>query len=158
MEYEVRHVRPDEHRLLEDFFYEAIYVPEGFEGEVPRSIIYDDPKCRAAFEDFGSRLDDCALVAVVAGKVVGACWVRTTDEYGHIDDGIPSFSIGGHGRNHESNECGRKTMANAYCGLCDCRRGDNGGRCAFLRGLFRAAATYGIGFTRCLRNCCCEGI
>ena len=27
------------------------------------------------------------------GIVVGACWVRTTDEYGHIDDATPSFSI-----------------------------------------------------------------
>ena len=30
---------------------------------------------------------------VAEGKVVGACWVRTTDEYGHIDDVTPSFSI-----------------------------------------------------------------
>ena len=25
--------------------------------------------------------------------MVGACWVRTTDEYGHVDDATPSFSI-----------------------------------------------------------------
>lgn len=24
---------------------------------------------------------------------MGACWVRTTDEYGHIDDETPSFPI-----------------------------------------------------------------
>ena len=83
----------DEHPLLEDFLYEAIFVPEGFEGEVPRSIIYDDAKCLAAFEGFGTLPDDRAVVAVVDGMVVGACWVRTTDEYGHIDDETPSFSI-----------------------------------------------------------------
>ena len=68
-------------------------MPEGFEGEVPRSVIHDDPKCRAAFEGFGALPDDRAVVAVVDSEVVGACWVRTTDEYGHIDDGTPSFSI-----------------------------------------------------------------
>ncbi len=93
MEYEVRDIRQDEWPLLEDFLYGAIYVPEGFEGEVPRSVIYDDPKCRAAFERFGSLPDDRAVVAVVDGEVVGACWVRTTDEYGHIDDETPSLSI-----------------------------------------------------------------
>ena len=93
MEYLIRDMRHSEWPLLEEFLYEAIYVPEGFEGEVPRSVVYDDPKCRAAFEGFGSLPDDRAVVAVVDGKVVGACWVRTTDEYGHIDDATPSFSI-----------------------------------------------------------------
>ena len=93
MDYTIRHLRNGEQSLLEDFLYEAIYVPEGFEGEIPRSIIYDDPKCRAAFEDFGTLGDDRALVAEVDGCIVGACWVRTTDEYGHIDNTTPSFSI-----------------------------------------------------------------
>ncbi len=90
---EVRDIKPCEWPLIEDFLYEAIYVPEGFEGEVPRSVIYDDPKCRAAFEGFGSLSDDRAVVAVAGGEVIGACWVRTTDEYGHIDNQTPSFSI-----------------------------------------------------------------
>ena len=93
MEYLIRDMRPDEWPLLEEFLYEAIFVPEGFEGEIPRSVIYDDPKCRAAFEGFGTLPDDRAVVAVVDDKVVGACWVRTTDEYGHIDSETPSFSI-----------------------------------------------------------------
>lgn len=93
MDYVVRQIKQDEWPLLEDFLYEAIYVPEGFEGEVPRSVIYDDPKCLAAFEGFGTLPDDRAVVAEADGKVVGACWVRTTDEYGHIDDATPSFSI-----------------------------------------------------------------
>ena len=93
MEYKVRSIEKAEYPLLEDFLYEAIFVPEGFEGEVPRSVIYDDPKCRAAYEGFGTLPDDCAVVATVDGSVVGACWVRTTDEYGHIDDATPSFSI-----------------------------------------------------------------
>ena len=68
-------------------------MPEGFEGGVPRSVIYDDPKCRAAFVGFGMLPDDRAVVATVDGDVVVGCWARTTDEYGHIDDATPSFSI-----------------------------------------------------------------
>ena len=79
--------------MLEDFLYEAIYVPEGYVGEIPRTVIYDDPKCRAAYVGFGTRPDDRAVVAMANGEVVGACWVRTTEEYGHIDDQTPSFSI-----------------------------------------------------------------
>ena len=93
MDYIIRNMREDEWHLLEEFLFQAIYVPEGFEGEVSRDIVRDDPKCRAAYEGFGSLPDDRALVAVADGEVVGACWVRTTDEYGHIDDATPSFSI-----------------------------------------------------------------
>jgi len=93
VEYLIRRMAPEEFPMLEDFLYEAIFVPEGFEGEIPRSLIYDDPKCRAAYLGFGTLADDRAVVAVVDEKVVGACWVRTTDEYGHIDDETPSFSI-----------------------------------------------------------------
>ena len=93
MQFEVRSIEPSEWPLLEDFLYEAIFIPEGFEGEVPRSIIHIDPWCRAAFEGFGTRPDDRGVVATADGKVVGACWVRTTNVYGHIDDETPAFSI-----------------------------------------------------------------
>ena len=93
MDYEIRKMQQDEWPLVENFLYEAIYVPTGFEGEVPRSVIFDDPKCRAAFEGFGMLPDDRAMVADIGGRVVGVCWVRTTDEYGHIDGDTPSFSI-----------------------------------------------------------------
>ena len=93
MDYLIRDIRPCEYPMLEEFLYLAIYVPEGFQGEVPRSIIYDDPKCRAAFEGFGELPDDKALVAEAGDAVVGSCWVRTTDEYGHVDNDTPSFSI-----------------------------------------------------------------
>ena len=66
MDYIIRNMREDERCLLEEFLYQAIYVPESFEGEVPRDIVRDDPKCRAAYEGFGSLPDDRALVAVAA--------------------------------------------------------------------------------------------
>lgn len=82
-----------EYPLLKDFLYDAIFAPEGYEGEIPRSVISEDPLCRAAFQDFGLRADDLALVATIDNIPIGACWVRTTNEYGHIDDETPSFSI-----------------------------------------------------------------
>lgn len=95
-EYEIRNLRADEYHLLVEFLYEAIFVPVDYVGETPRSIIYDDPMCKASFEDFGSREDDIALVATLGDNPIGACWVRTTNEYGHIDDRTPSFSISLH--------------------------------------------------------------
>lgn len=103
-------MRAEEFPLLEEFLYQAIYVPEGFEGEVPRNVIYDDPKCRAAFEGFGELPDDRALVAEFDGEVVAACWVRTTDEYGHIDEATPSFSISAY-REHRGKGVGTALMS-----------------------------------------------
>ena len=91
--YEIRRMRPEEFPLLWDFLYEAIFVPPDFEGEMPRSVITEDPKCRAAVEGFGTLPDDLAVVTAADGRVVGACWARTTDGYGHIDDETPSLSV-----------------------------------------------------------------
>lgn len=93
MNYEIREMCPSEYPLLEDFLMQAIFVPEGFDGVLTKDIIAKDPKLAAAIDGFGSLPDDHALVALAEGAVVGACWVRTTDEYGHIDDDTPSFSI-----------------------------------------------------------------
>ena len=71
MDYVIRAMRPAEYPLLEDFLYEAIFVPEGFEGEVPRSIVHDDPKCRAAFEGFGTLPDDRAVARWRADSLWG---------------------------------------------------------------------------------------
>ena len=89
----IRNMREEEYPLLRDFLCEAVYLPEGSDLHISWDLIASDPKCRAAVEGFGTRPDDRALVAEVDGEVVGACWVRTTDEYGHIDNETPSFSI-----------------------------------------------------------------
>ena len=33
------------------------------------------------------------LVAQVSERIVGAVWVRVMNDYGHIEDGVPSFVI-----------------------------------------------------------------
>lgn len=93
MEYVIRPLREEECPLLEDFLYEAIFLPEGCTGELPRSILRTDPRLAAAIRDFGSLPHDDCLVAEVEGAVIGAVWVRIAEEYGHMDDETPSFAI-----------------------------------------------------------------
>jgi len=93
MEYFIREMRKDEIYLLDNFLYEAIFIPDWYMQEVPRDIIYTNPKIYAAIKDFGRRPDDYCLVAEADEKVVGAVWVSIIDEYGHMDDETPSFSI-----------------------------------------------------------------
>ena len=91
MEYIIRPIRQDEYQLLEDFIYEAIFIPEGVEPP-PRSII-ENYDIQVYIKDFGGSKHDRCFVAEVSGKVVGAVWVRIMDDYGHVDDETPSFAI-----------------------------------------------------------------
>lgn len=87
----IREMTPREYPLLSDFLYEAIFIPEGVE-KPPREIIEQD-ELQVYIKDFGKRKDDCCLAAECDGKIVGACWVRIMDDYGHIDNETPSFAI-----------------------------------------------------------------
>lgn len=91
MNYIIRRPREEEYILLNDFLYEAIYIPEGAEAP-PKSII-NQPELQVYVKDFGKQNDDYCLVAEVGEKVVGAVWVRIMNDYGHIDDETPSFAI-----------------------------------------------------------------
>lgn len=91
MNYIIREIKENEYPLLDDFLYEAIFIPEGVEAP-PRSII-NEPALQIYVRDFGSQKHDRALVAETEGKVVGAVWVRIMNDYGHIDDDTPSFAI-----------------------------------------------------------------
>ena len=92
-DYVIREIREEELPLLEDFLYEAIYIPAWYTEEVPRGILYTNPKLYASIQDFGRYADDYCLVAEVDCRVIGAVWVRIADEYGHMDEKTPSFSI-----------------------------------------------------------------
>ena len=91
MNYIIRPLRENEYGLLDDFIYEAIYVPEG--NEAPPKSIINQPDIQVYISDFGKQKDDYCYVAEVDGKVVGAVWVRIMKDYGHIDDETPSFAI-----------------------------------------------------------------
>jgi ribosomal protein S18 acetylase RimI-like enzyme len=91
MNYTIRPLTPDEYGLLEDFLYEAIFIPEGVQAP-PRDII-KLPELQVYIKDFGKQKGDAALAAVVDGKVVGAVWGRIMNDYGHIDYDTPSFAV-----------------------------------------------------------------
>ena len=87
----IREIRSEEIPLLDDFLYEAIFIPEGVPTP-PRSII-ENEDLQVYVRDFGKKADDRCLVAKVGGRIVGAVWTRIMNDYGHIADGIPSLAI-----------------------------------------------------------------
>ena len=91
MDYIIRELEAGEYRLLKDFLYEAIFIPEG--EDLPPKAIINAPELQIYISGFGSQKHDRALLAEVNGKAVGAVWVRIMNDYGHIDDETPSFAI-----------------------------------------------------------------
>lgn len=91
MDFIIRRICEEEYNVLEDFLYEAIFIPEGMTPP-PRTII-KAPELQVYLDDFGQKEGDFELVAEVDKKLAGAVWVRIMNDYGHIDDNTPSFAI-----------------------------------------------------------------
>lgn len=91
MNIKIRKWKDGEQAFLEDFLYEAIFIPEGVEAP-PREII-KAPELQVYITDFGKEPDDICFLAEVEGKVAGAVWVRVMEDYGHLEEGVPSFAI-----------------------------------------------------------------
>lgn len=91
MDYRIRALTEREYGLLDDFLYEAIFVPDGIPAP-PKSIILQ-PELQVYVADFGKQKDDIGLAAEVNSKVIGVVWVRIMNDYGHIDDTVPSLAI-----------------------------------------------------------------
>lgn len=87
----IRKMTAAEYPLLEEFLYNAIFIPEGV--EKPPNDIIQNADLQVYIKDFGKRKDDHCLAAECDNKIIGACWVRIMDDYGHIDDETPSFAI-----------------------------------------------------------------
>ena len=87
----IRKIQPEEVPVLDEFLFEAIFIPQG---AIPpsRSIIEQDD-LRVYVRDFGKSSHDYCLVADSDGKIVGAVWVRIMDDYGHLDSQTPSLAI-----------------------------------------------------------------
>lgn len=91
MNYNIRFINKNEYKILDDFLYEAIFIPEGV--ELPPREIINQPELQVYVDGFGEKEDDICYVAEVENKIVGAVWVRVMDDYGHIEEGVPSFAI-----------------------------------------------------------------
>ena len=91
MNYTIRKIKETEYDVLNDFIYEAIFIPQGVEPP-PKSIIQNED-LQVYVSGFGKSADDHCLVAEADGKIVGAVWTRIMNDYGHVDDATPSFAI-----------------------------------------------------------------
>ena len=91
MDVTIREMQKQDYPLLDDFLYEAIFIPEGT--KPPPKTITASPELQVYVERFGESKNDWGLAAEVDGKVVGAVWVRIMNDYGHIDDNTPSLAI-----------------------------------------------------------------
>ena len=87
----IRRIQTEEIPVLDDFLYEAIFIPQGVVPP-PRSII-EQEDLQVYVRGFGESPHDHCLVAECDGKIVGAVWVRLMDDYGHIDNQTPSLAI-----------------------------------------------------------------
>ena len=88
---EIRPLKSEEIPLLEEFLYQAIFIPQGL-APLSRSIL-KEPYLEMYIKDFGQQPDDWALAAEVDGQLVGAVWVRIMKDYSYYDDQTPSLSI-----------------------------------------------------------------
>ena len=90
MKYTIRELSSNEYKILEDFLYEAIFLPEGVDS--PSRDIIKQPELQLYISEFGKE-DDNAFVAEIDVKVVGAVWTRIMNDYGHIDEETLSLAI-----------------------------------------------------------------
>ncbi len=87
----IRELKENEYKILDDFLYEAIFIPKGMK-KPPREIINNE-ELQVYVKDFGNYKDDNCIIAELNNKIIGACWTRIMNDYGHIDDNTPSFAI-----------------------------------------------------------------
>ena len=86
----IRKITPVDYPQLEDFLYNAIFIPPG-EKWPPREIIFE-PEINIYIKDFGLETD-CGVVAEQDGKLIGAAWTRIIPAYGHLDENTPELAI-----------------------------------------------------------------
>lgn len=91
MDYTIREIENTEYPILNEFLYEAIFIPDGV--QPPEKSIISLPELQVYVAYFGKQKDDICFLAEVNEKIVGAVWVRVMDDYGHVEDGVPSFAI-----------------------------------------------------------------
>lgn len=91
MDYIIREMKESEYHLLNDFLYEAVFIPEG--DALPEKSIVCLPELQIYIADFGRKKGDLCLAAEVRHRIAGAVWARMMDDYGHVDDETPSLAI-----------------------------------------------------------------
>ena len=90
----IREIGKNEISHLDNFLYEAIFIPRG--QEKPGKEIIKIPELACYIKDFGKDTDLC-LVAELHGKLIGAIWTRIYTEtekgFGYVDSKTPELSM-----------------------------------------------------------------
>ena len=91
---DIRELKNDEISHLDNFLYDAIFIPEG--QKKPDKEIIKLPELSGYIKDFGKDTDHC-LVAELNGELIGAIWIRIFSEdekgFGFIDSKTPELSM-----------------------------------------------------------------
>ncbi|NBI88088.1 N-acetyltransferase [Lachnospiraceae bacterium] len=91
MDYRIRELKQEEVKVLDEFLYEAIFIPEGI--EAPARDIINLLELQVYVTDFGKQKGDICFIAEADNVIAGAVWVRIMNDYGHVDNKTPSFAI-----------------------------------------------------------------
>ncbi|MGE5356638.1 MAG: GNAT family N-acetyltransferase [Deltaproteobacteria bacterium] len=90
----IRELKNDELSHLDNFLYDAIFIPEG--QEKPDKEIIKLPELSGYIKNFGKDTDHC-LVAELNGELIGAIWTRIFSEekkgFGFVDSKTPELSM-----------------------------------------------------------------
>lgn len=68
MNYRIRKIKSNEYELLDNFLYEAIFIPKGVDAP-PREII-NVPELQVYVRDFGTQEGDICFVTEVDEKLI----------------------------------------------------------------------------------------
>ena len=94
LRFNIREIKKAEIFLLNNFLYEAIFIPQG--QAKPNIGIIQLPELFCYIKDFGKASDFC-LVAESQGNLIGAIWSRIFTEtekgYGYVDSKTPELSM-----------------------------------------------------------------
>ena len=91
----IRAIEATDYPQLEEFCYQAIFLPPGRE-PLSRDIIHE-PSIFAYINGFGGK-DDVGIVAEDDGDIIGIAWSRILAEpskegYGNVDARTPELAI-----------------------------------------------------------------
>lgn len=87
----VRVMQESDYVCLNEFLYQAIFIPEGV--ELPARSIINDPEISIYIEGFGSKAGDLGVVAEQNCQIIGAAWTRIIPAYGYVDSTTPELAI-----------------------------------------------------------------
>ena len=122
----IRPIRPAELPQLEEFLYQAVFVPEG--EERPGREIVRLPELEVYYRDFGRREGDFCLVVENApefpdneARLLGAVWIRVFDKaargFGFVDslqEVNPNYSVYNFGESKGKTLC-RNNKSKIQC-------------------------------------------